>query len=221
MSTVWCSTKPVADAAMPVKALSSEMTTGMSAPPMGSTNRTPNARAPRMSATSSASSTPATIAMPRPTSTEQQEVAVLLAGIRDRPAGHQLLELREGDHAAREGHRADERREHDGDRDVEVEVARRRDRVVEVREGDQRRRPAADAVEQRHHLRHRGHLHGARARTPRSAPSRPSRSSPRRTDPSRGRAGRTSPRWRRPCRRRRSSCRASRWLDRRGSAARG
>ena len=37
-----------------------------------------------------------------------------------------------------------------------------RDRVVEVRERDQRRRAAADAVEQRHHLRHRGHLHRAR-----------------------------------------------------------
>ena len=36
-----------------------------------------------------------------------------------------------------------------------------RDRVVEVRQRDQRRRAAADAVEQRHHLRNRGHLHGA------------------------------------------------------------
>ena len=55
---------------MPVKALRSEMTTGMSAPPIGSTNSTPNARAPRMIATSSASfSTPATIATPRPMST--------------------------------------------------------------------------------------------------------------------------------------------------------
>ena len=51
-----------------------------------------------------------------------------------------------------------------------------------TRRRDQRHRAAADAVEQRHHLRHRGHLHAARApgrrprcrsrRRPRSAPSR-------------------------------------------------
>ena len=34
--------------------------------------------------------------------------------------------------------------------------------VVELGERDQRRRAAADAVEQRDHLRHRGHLHAAR-----------------------------------------------------------
>ena len=39
--TVFESTKPVADAARPVNAFSSEITTGMSAPPIGSTKRTP------------------------------------------------------------------------------------------------------------------------------------------------------------------------------------
>ena len=38
----------------------------------------------------------------------------------------------------------------------------RRREPVELRRGDQRRRAAADAVEERHHLRHRGHLHQAR-----------------------------------------------------------
>ena len=44
-----CSTKPDAAAAMPVNELSSEMTTGMSAPPIGSTSSTPSssASAPR------------------------------------------------------------------------------------------------------------------------------------------------------------------------------
>ena len=40
-------TKPVAEAASPVNALSSEITTGMSAPPIGRTNMTPNTRAAR------------------------------------------------------------------------------------------------------------------------------------------------------------------------------
>ena len=44
--------------------------------------------------------------------------------------------------------------------------------VVVLRERDQRHRAAADAVEQRHHLRHRGHLHRAR----RDGPDRPCRS---------------------------------------------
>ena len=35
--------------------------------------------------------------------------------------------------------------------------------VVELRERDQRDRAAADAVEERHHLRHRRHLHAAGA----------------------------------------------------------
>ncbi len=45
MSTVESRTKPVADAARPVNAFKSEMTTGMSAPPMGRTNITPKTSA--------------------------------------------------------------------------------------------------------------------------------------------------------------------------------
>ena len=37
-------------------------------------------------------------------------------------------------------------------------------RAAELDDADQRHRAAADAVEQRHHLRHRGHLHAARGR---------------------------------------------------------
>ncbi len=42
MSTLLPSTKPVEAAARPVNELSSEITTGMSAPPIGSTNRMPS-----------------------------------------------------------------------------------------------------------------------------------------------------------------------------------
>ena len=48
ISTFECRTKPVADAATPVNAFRSAITTGMSAPPIGSTNRTPKASAPMM-----------------------------------------------------------------------------------------------------------------------------------------------------------------------------
>ncbi len=53
ISTLLCRTKPVAAAASPVNAFSSEMTTGMSAPPIGSTNSTPNKSAPQISAITS------------------------------------------------------------------------------------------------------------------------------------------------------------------------
>ena len=65
ISEVFSSARPVAAAERPVNALSSEMTTGMSAPPMGRTNMTPNSSASRISATIDHSpSTPATIATP-------------------------------------------------------------------------------------------------------------------------------------------------------------
>ena len=65
MRTVESRTKPVADAARPVNAFRSEITTGMSAPPIGSTNMTPKTSASRISATiAHCSSSPATIATP-------------------------------------------------------------------------------------------------------------------------------------------------------------
>ena len=52
ISTLFSSSKPVADAARPVNALRSEITTGMSAPPIGSTKRTPKRSAPTIIRTS-------------------------------------------------------------------------------------------------------------------------------------------------------------------------
>ena len=46
ISTLFSSSKPVAAAARPVNAFRSEITTGMSAPPIGSTKSTPKRRAP-------------------------------------------------------------------------------------------------------------------------------------------------------------------------------
>ncbi len=52
MRTLLSSSKPVAATARPVNAFSSEITTGMSAPPIGSTNRTPKRSDAPISATS-------------------------------------------------------------------------------------------------------------------------------------------------------------------------
>ena len=53
ISTLLSSSKPVAAAASPVNAFRSEITTGMSAPPIGSTKRTPKIAAPPTSTQSS------------------------------------------------------------------------------------------------------------------------------------------------------------------------
>ena len=160
--TVFESTKPVADAARPVNALSSEITTGMSAPPIGSTNRTPKSSA----SPTSEPQHPLVVHAgderdaERDRGEQDGDVEDVLAGERDRPAAEQLLQLREGDHRAGERDRADQRREHGRDRGGRREAA---GRDVELGQRDERRRAAADPVEQGHHLRHRGHLHPARA----------------------------------------------------------
>ena len=163
--TFSCRAKPAADAASPVQAFSSEITTGMSAPPIGSTKRTPNVSEAAMTPTSSHCGL-------RPDEDrdgedergrDHERVDELLARIDDRPAADQLLQLGERDQRAGEGDRADDRRDDHRQREVEVEPAGCRRQVVELGERDQRHRAAADAVEERHHLRHRGHLHAARA----------------------------------------------------------
>src|SRR3990172_5444909 len=155
MSAVLSRTKPVEAAARPVKAFRSEMTTGMSAPPIGRTSREPKASAP---ARSSTIQTPASVA-PATAPKKEEHVHDVVPGEDDRAAGHELWQLAEGDEAAREGDRADERREEHGADRVAGEVAREGRDAVVLGGGDQRRRPAADAVEERHHLRHRRHLH--------------------------------------------------------------
>ena len=84
--TFECSTKPVAAAARPVNAFRSEITTGMSAPPIGRTNTTPNRAATTIAAASSQQLTVAIAAAPRAIEpTKQDRVPDLLARVRDRP----------------------------------------------------------------------------------------------------------------------------------------
>ena len=115
ISTVESSTKPVAGPASPVKAFRSEITTGMSAPPIRA-NITPKSSARAISAIRAHSeSTPATRAMPR--AAAPSRIAELKRFWPENTIGRpdRLLQLREGDERAGEGDRADQRRENDRD----------------------------------------------------------------------------------------------------------
>ncbi len=87
---------------------------------------------------------------------EQHRVDHLLAGDRERTGRDQVLKLGEGDVRPPEGNRADHRGEEDRDERLEREVGA--GAVAELRPGDQRDCAAADAVVERDHLRHLGHL---------------------------------------------------------------
>ena len=103
-------TNPVAAAARPEKAFKRAMTTGMSAPPMGRTSRMPRPIA-RIERTTKASVDVGTDDHPDAGGEgEQGERGVqdVAAGQQDGGAGHQFLELGEGEHAAGEGDGADQ-----------------------------------------------------------------------------------------------------------------
>ena len=137
---------------------------GMSAPPMGMTNRTPSSSdAPRIkySETSGESTSP-----PARMFAERSKIPRKMAafttcckGNVTEPVKRQLLELGERDDAPREAHRPDnDAEEHrDGGDERLLALAQRLD-PVELRDGDERRRAAPHAVERRDHLRHRRHL---------------------------------------------------------------
>ena len=124
------STKPDIAAAVPVNEFSSEMTTGMSAPPMGSTMVTPKVHA----ATQDHDTTMAVLrpspmpsrTVPAPAPEDQQQSADdghdrererghLATRDRDRLAGDEALELARGDDRPGEGHAADEHAQDDED----------------------------------------------------------------------------------------------------------
>ena len=204
ISAVLSSAMPAAAALRPVNAFRVEMTTGMSAPPIGSTASTPSApAASRISQNSSCDSAPAAITTASPTAISGER---RVDRARDREAAlERLLELEERDDRAPERDRADDRGEQDRDQRLELRVAAGLERLLVLDDRDQRDRAAADAVEQRDHLRHRGHVHAC-ARWGRRSRCR-SRAR-RRSGPSRRSAGRSaSRRPRSPCRRRRPGCR--------------
>ena len=164
ISTLLSSSKPVAAAARPVNAFSSEITTGMSAPPIGSTNRTPKTRraaderpqqplvlharderdpAARHARKSAALTNcwPAYVIGRPPISSCSLANAIIEPANEIEPISAESTIASEMSTFGAPGSGQD---------------------AVQLGERDERRRAAADAVEERHHLRHRGHLHAPR-----------------------------------------------------------
>ena len=139
ISATLSSAKPAAAAERPVKALSSEITTGMSAPPIGSTTRLPSR--PAASRIADEESLRGVVVVDRDADAggddadQQDDVDHLLAGNRERPGRDQVLELGEGDVRAPEGDRADDGGEED--RDQLVERDRRAPSAIPWRISDQ------------------------------------------------------------------------------------
>ena len=151
-------TKPAMATAVPVNAFSSEITTGMSAPPIGITIETPNASAAKMTTTSSQTLGEVIRYAPMPTATAaSSQVHDPGAGERDRRGRDDALQLAGGDERSGERDRADDHVQQRRDRG-----RRRRLRagLHVVVEADQRGSAAADRVEHADQLRHRGHLDG-------------------------------------------------------------
>ena len=165
ISAVLSSAMPVAAALRPVNAFSSEMTTGMSAPPIGSTTKLPSSAAATQHA-------------------DDQELVVLepaamatRAGRRRPRAAARLTNCCAGPSLIGRPGRIScslPNAMFEPQKEIEPMIAANSEGsprrsalsvaagVAELGPRDQRHRAAADAVEQRHHLRHRGHLHLAR-----------------------------------------------------------
>ena len=88
VNVAFCRTKPAMATAVPVNALSSEITTGMSAPPMGSTMSTPKPRAAITTISKIGRlCAPAMTAMPDPTATRNSAAEI------SRPPGGEIEPL--------------------------------------------------------------------------------------------------------------------------------
>ena len=159
------------DRQSPVNELSSEITTGMSAPPIGITMSTPNASAHAEQRVERAARRRAE---PRAQPIESP------AAISEQQAVDDLLQRRGDRRSRRSGPAACRTPPRCRDSEIEpmmqpnmVEVGRGAVpgspawRVQELGRRDERRRAAAAAVQERHHLRHVGH------RAPRARPPRP------------------------------------------------
>ena len=165
ISTFEPSSKPVAAAARPVNAFSSEITTGMSAPPIGSTKSTPNTSEPSTISTSShCFSAPATIAIPAATiAANSARFTTCWPGY---VIGRPWISSCSFANATIEPANEIEPISTASTIASETSPCSRPGSPAMLwnsASADERRRAAADAVEQRHHLRHRGHLHAARA----------------------------------------------------------
>ena len=155
------SARPAAAAESPVSALRSEITTGMSAPPIGSTTSTPSTAAitsSPMTQISGAPPSPATTAQAMAPSSSRP---LTTCCARPSPIGRPGRISWSLPNAISEPQNEIEPTIAENS-DATIDVGRLGEEAVggaELRPRDQRHRATADAVEQRHHLRHRGHLH--------------------------------------------------------------
>ena len=106
MSSLFSSTKPIATADRPAYEFSSEMTVGMSAPPIGMISSTPNTQRQHdddaETAASSSGLNDAASAPPPTAIASSAEVDEVLVAVGDRPRRHDLLQLARGHQAAGE-----------------------------------------------------------------------------------------------------------------------
>ena len=181
ISGVLSSTNPAIATAVPVNALSSEMTTGMSAPPIGSVPSTPSASADEHAAAAAPATPPCRGRIGQPAGQRDQEQrrgsrqcpprnVIGRPGIR--PASLPAATT-EPENVTPPMSRSSTVASVVGDR----QLAERHRSVVadRVAERDERRRAAADRVEHADQLRHRGHRDpagGDQARRPRRRPRR-------------------------------------------------
>ena len=161
--------KPAAAAERPVKALSSEITTGMSAPPIGSTTRLPSsAAASRMAMKIACEGSPLLTAMSTQAATMPISSTTLITccpgtasgrvGIRSWSLAKAMFEPQKETEPTTAAKRIGNQRV---ERD-QLSPSRSADPVADLRPGDQRHGAAADAVVEGDHLRHLGHLHADR-----------------------------------------------------------
>ena len=126
MSSLFSSTKPIATAASPAYEFSSEMTVGMSAPPIGRISSTPKSERQQ----DDERERPRLVGIDRQVDAgadrdrQQPQVDDVLVRIGDRPRRHDLLQLARGHQAAGERQVAEDDLEHDRAR-AELASARR------------------------------------------------------------------------------------------------
>ena len=166
ISATLSSAKPAAAAERPVKALSSEITTGMSAPPIGSTTRLPSSPAAiRMAMKIACEGSSLLTAMLTQAATIPISSTTLITccpgtasgrvGIRSWSLAKAMFEPQKETEPTTAAKRI-------GISSSSGIVLAERDPVADLRPGDQGDGAAADAVVEGDHLRHLGHLHADR-----------------------------------------------------------
>ena len=156
ISKVLSSTYPDAATVRPVNAFSNEITTGTSAPPTGSTNSTPSTNDRPVQTTANGTLDAATAAMPQPTApSPTSDVTICAPGTR---IGRPVMSSCSFAKVMSEPVKLTLPTMAVNATAIAAAVESTRVQPHVFVERDQHRGAAADAVEQRDHLRNRGHL---------------------------------------------------------------